>query len=147
MKALILYDSIHGNTAKIAQAIGETIRGQWLRPDEWDPADLKRFDLVIIGSPTHGGFYSKAMDGLLKSLPVLEGIHVVAFDTRTKTTIFGYAAPKIARALQKIGGNLLAPPMGFFVMGTKGPLMAGEIERAASWAKDFTGKYKEKQND
>ena len=147
MKALILYDSLHGNTEKIAQAIGETIGCRWLRAGEWYPDEVKRFDFVMIGSPTHGGFYSKAMDGLIISLPVLEGIYVAAFDTRTKINIFGYAAPKIAKKLKEQGGNLLAPPEGFFVLGTQGPLKAGEIERAVDWAKTIAGQFKEQPND
>lgn len=47
---------------------------------------------------------------------------MAAFDTRTKRTIFGYAAPKIVKNLEQNGGHLLAPPEGFFVLGKKGPL-------------------------
>jgi len=51
MKALIVYDSTHGNTEKIAQAIGEAIEGEVLRVGEVHPADLQGFDLLIVGSP------------------------------------------------------------------------------------------------
>ena len=135
MKALIVYDSTHGNTGKIARAIGEAIGGQVLRVGEVKPADLKGFDLVIVGSPTHGGFPTPAIDSLLKALPALEGLNVAAFDTRTKRTIFGYAAPRIARRLEKSDGKLRTPPEGFFVLGMEGPLVEGELERAAGWAK------------
>ena len=135
MKALVVYDSTYGNTEKIAQAIGEAIGGQVLRVGEVNPADLKGFDLLIVGSPTHGGFPTEGIHGLLKASLALEGVNVAAFDTRTKRTIFGYAAPRIARSLERNGGNLLAPPEGFFVLGMQGPLMDGELERAAGWAK------------
>jgi flavodoxin len=135
MNALIVYDSPYGNTEKIAQAIGKSIGGQVLQVREVNQASLKGFDLLIIGSPTHGGFPTEGMYGLLKVPLALEGINVAAFDTRTKTTIFGYAAPKIARSLQKNGGNLLAPPEGFTVLGMHGPLQEGELERATDWAK------------
>lgn len=46
----------------------------------------------------------------------------------------GYAAKRIANRLQKSGGELVAPPEGFFVEGTEGPLKDGELERAADWA-------------
>ena len=135
MKALVVYDSTYGHTEKIAQAIGEAIGGQVLRVGHVNPAELKGFDLLIVGSPTHGGFPTPGIDGLLKASPVLEGVNVAAFDTRTKRTIFGYAAPRIARRLEKSGGHLLAPPEGFFVLGMEGPLKDGELERAAGWAK------------
>jgi hypothetical protein len=74
---------------------------------------------------------------------------VAAFDTRfTETEIgrvrilaffvslFGYAAEPIASRLQKKGGNLAVPPEGFYVGGTEGPLLEGELERAAAWARE-----------
>jgi flavodoxin len=137
MKTLVIFDSKYGNTKQVAQVIGETIGGQVLHVDEANPADLKDFDLVVIGSPTHGGFPTEGIHGLIKTPRSFEGIDVAAFDTRTKTTIFGYAAPKIGRNLKRNGGNLLVPPEGFFVQGMEGPLMDGELERAASWAKDI----------
>ena len=135
MKALVVYDSTHGHTEKIARAIGEAVGAQVLRAGNANPAGLKGFDLLIVGSPTHGGFPTPAIDGLLKALPALEDLNVAAFDTRTKRTIFGYAAPRIARSLEKRGGKLVAPPEGFFVLGLEGPLKEGELERAAGWAK------------
>jgi flavodoxin I len=103
-------------------------------------AELKDFDLLIVGSPTHGGWYTPEVKGLLEALPSLEGFKVAAFDTRTasiwnRLLPFGHAAPRIARKLEENGGDLLAPPEGFVVLGTKGPLKDGELERAADWAR------------
>jgi flavodoxin I len=129
MKALVVYDSTYGNTEKIAQAIGEAIGGQMLRVGQVNPSDLKGFDLVIVGSPTHGGRPTPEIQGLLKRSPALKGVNVAAFDTRHVskwTLLFGYAAPRIAQSLKRNGGTLLAPPEGFFVLGTKGPLKEGE---------------------
>jgi len=138
MKALVVYDSTYGNTEKIAQAIGEAIAAQVLRVTEANPSDLKGFDLLIVGSPTHGGRPTPAIQDLFKASPALKGINVAAFDTRHVskwTLLFGYAAPRIARSLKGNGGALLASPEGFFVLGTEGPLKEGELERAAAWAK------------
>ena len=46
----------------------------------------------------------------------------------------GYAAPSIAKRLEKAGGRLAVPPEGFAVVGTEGPMKQGELERAAEWA-------------
>jgi flavodoxin I len=137
MKALVVYDSVHGNTEKIAQTIGEAIGGQVLRVGGVNPADLKGFDALILGSPTHGGWYTPEIQALLKASPALEGVNVAVFDTRTKKSIFGYAAPRIAKSLEKNGGKVIVPPEGFIVLGTQGPLMDGELERAAVWAKQI----------
>ena len=81
--------------------------------------------MLVVGSPTHGGFPSPEIDSLLRKLPALEGFRVASFDTRAKTTIFGYAAPKIAKRLEEKGGNLARPPEGFFYFGDEGSASRG----------------------
>ncbi|MFX0203703.1 MAG: flavodoxin family protein [Candidatus Hodarchaeota archaeon] len=144
MKVLIVYDSVYGNTEKIAQAIGGAITGevQVLRMGEVKPSELKTLDLLIVGSPTHAGRATPAMRDFLKKVsePDIQGINVAVFDTRLTARwvkIFGFAAGKIARNLKKKGGTLLLSPEGFFVKGSEGPLKEGELERAASWAKEI----------
>ena len=139
MKALIVYDSNYGHTEQIAHAMGRALDAQVLHVGDVNPDDLPSFDLVIVGSPTHGGFPTEGINDLAKTASAFDGINVAAFDTRTKRTIFGYAAPKIAKNLEKNGGTLLAPPEGFFVLGKKGPLKEGELARAADWAKGLVG--------
>ena len=99
-------------------------------------------ELLIIGSPTHGGRFTPKIQDFLNKISELtiKGINVAAFDTRTSTRltkIFGYAAGRIADVLKRQGGILIAQPEGFFVKGTKGPLKEGELERAASWRKNI----------
>jgi flavodoxin I len=148
MKALIVYDSVFGNTEKIARAVGEAIGGQVLRTSHVNPADLKGFDLLIVGSPTHGGWYTPEIQSWLKALPALEGANVAVFDTRTVSKIgallFGFAAPRIARSLGRNGGKLLALPESFVVLGIQGPLKDGELERAAAWARQITTTQQER---
>ncbi len=139
MKALIVYDTKFGHTEEIARAIGEAIGGRVLPVEEVDPADLQEYDLVMLGSPTHGGFPTEGINNLSNDAAALAGLKTAAFDTRTKATIFGYAAPKIGRNLEKSGTHLVAPPEGFFVLGKKGPLKDGEIERAAAWVEEMFG--------
>jgi flavodoxin len=158
MKALVIYDSLHGNTEKIAHAIGsglaaaagvsagvEVIKASVLQPDQ-----LTGMDLLLVGAPTHGSQPSPAVHEFLNRIPngALAGVKVAAFDTRTdmdKQTgavrwigkIFdrlGYAAPKISSRLEKKGGQVIKPPEGFIVKGTEGPLEDGELERARDWA-------------
>ena len=145
MKALVIYDSKHGNTEKVALTIGEALGAQVSQVGEVNPADLEGLDLLIVGSPTHGGWFTEKIKDLLETPPALEGVKVAAFDTRTATIWnrilpFGYAAPRIARSLERNGGHLLAPPEGFVVLGMEGPLKEGELERAAGWAKGMVGR-------
>ena len=76
----------------------------------------------------------------------MRGTKVAAFDTRIPaedtgswvfklfSKQFGYAAKPIAEKLQKKGGELIAPPEGFVVVASEGPLKEGELERAIEWA-------------
>jgi flavodoxin len=146
MKALVVYDSLHGNTETIAKAIGEAIGGdvEVRRAGEVDSSEVGAVDLLIVGAPTHGGRASEPAQDFLNKIPsdALQGVDVAAFDTRMTTVlvrIFGYAAPKIAGKLQKLGGTLVGKPEGFFVTGGKGPLKEGEVERAAGWIKGIVG--------
>jgi flavodoxin I len=144
MKASIVYDSVYGNTENIAKAIAEAITPVYevkvLRVGEANPSELTSADLVIVGSPTHAGRPTPAVQEFLNKVSKLslQGINVAAFDTRITTKlvrVFGYAAGRIARNLKGKGGTLVASPEGFFVTASKGPLKEGELERAADWAK------------
>jgi flavodoxin I len=144
MRAIIVYDTQYGNTEMIAKAIGDAIEGgvSVLRAGGFSPSELERPGLLIVGSPTHGGRPTPATQSFIKDAPIalLEGTEVAAFDTRGASMfvrIFGYAATRIADSLKKRGGKLVAPPEGFIVEGTKGPLRDGETERAAAWAKEI----------
>lgn len=147
MKAIVIYDSLYGNTEQIAKAIGGGIGGEVkvVKVGEANVTEMGSYDLIVIGSPTQGGRQTPATRAFLDKIPTdtLKNKKVASFDTRGKTwfvKIFGWAANRIADALQNKGGNLVAPGEGFFVKATKGPLVEGEIERAAAWAKGIAEK-------
>ncbi|HEX7456387.1 MAG TPA: flavodoxin family protein [Candidatus Nanoarchaeia archaeon] len=148
MKALVIYDSLYGNTEKIAKAVGEGTGGKVKFVGEVRPSELKGLDLLIIGSPTHGGQPKPTTTEFLDKIPEnsLKGVSVAAFDTRFEKSghgiglrllmaVINFAAPRIADTLKKKGGVLVAEPEGFFVEGKEGPLKEGELERAKTWAK------------
>jgi flavodoxin len=156
MKALVIYDSVFGNTGKIAQAIGNALGSQEdveiVRVSDVKPEQLTGLTLLIVGSPTRQFRPTGATTSFLKSIPKggLKGVKVAAFDTRFTLSeienvrilaffvrIFGYAAKPIADRLEKKGGELVIPPEGFYVGDTEGPLLEGELERAANWAKQI----------
>jgi flavodoxin len=156
MNALIVYDSVFGNTEKVASAIGATVSAasgpqgnvRTLPVGVVTTDMLRGLDLLIVGSPTRSLRPTEAVGQFLKLLPKshLRGVQVAAFDTRLSLDHIdsaalrfvvgkgGYAASSIASALKKRGGKLLAPPEGFLVTGEKGPLLDGELERAPRWA-------------
>jgi flavodoxin len=156
MQAMVVYDSMYGNTGKIAEAIGKALGPEAevgiVRVGEVKPEQLAGLTLLIVGSPTQRFSPTGVTTEFLKGIPRngLEGIKVAAFDTRFTMSeiekirilaffvkIFGYAAESIADRLAKKGGDLAVPPEGFYVGGTEGPLLEGELERAADWAKEI----------
>ncbi|MCI1882484.1 MAG: flavodoxin domain-containing protein [Sporolactobacillus sp.] len=152
MNILIIYDSTHGNTEQIVKTMKAALASatvEMLRPHEVTSERLHDADILMVGSPTQAFHPTGEVTDFISRLPAddLQGSSVLAFDTRiAKTTVdsrllriaiglFGYAAEKIAKRLQKKGGQLILPPEGFLVLGTKGPLKSGEPERAKEWAR------------
>lgn len=147
MKAMVVYDSAYGNTEQIARAIA----GGLGRPEEVRlsragtirPQDLEGMEILVVGSPTQAGRPTRPVQVFLDGLAgaTLKGVHVAAFDTRMAgrfARIFGYAAGRIGRSLEKSGGQVLAQGEGFFVEGKEGPLRPGELERAERWAEKIS---------
>jgi flavodoxin len=144
MKAVVVYDSVYGNTEIIARAIGDAIAGEVevVRVGQVQPGELQDSDLLVFGSPTHGAMPTEAAQALLSRIgaPAREGARAATFDTRLTWGFLerwgGFAAPKMADTLVQKGWTLAGEPGGFFVKGLrKGPLKEGEAERAAAWAK------------
>jgi hypothetical protein len=86
MRAVIVYESLFGNTRRIAEAIAEGIRGQQPGADvtcvpvtSGPAAALGRADLLIVGGPTHmrglssGRTRKLGVEGEQKKAP---GVHV-----------------------------------------------------------------------
>jgi len=156
MKAMVVYDSAFGNTEKVALAIGQALGSPEdvavVRAGNVKPEQLAGLALLVVGSPTQKFRPLGTITSFLKSIPKngLKGVKVAAFDTRATESeiekvrilaffvkVFGYAAKPIADRLVKKGGDLAVPPEGFYVAGTEGPLLEGEPERAAGWARDI----------
>ena len=156
MKALVVYDSVFGNTEKIAQAIAgglgspETLKIAQAR--DVTPEQLQGLSLLVVGSPTRKFRPTGATIRLLKRIPKdgLKGVRVAAFDTRISRSeiekvrilaflvkLFGYAAQPIADKLETKRGQLVVAPEGFYVRGTQGPLVESELERATEWARQI----------
>jgi len=138
MKALIVYDSQFGNTGKLAGAMADAISGDAAArlASETSTSDLEGVDLLVVGSPTQAGRPTKAVQSFLKG--VSGPTKVAVFDTRMSVKfakIFGYAADRMAKTLQRQGSTLVAPAEAFYVLDREGPLKEGEAERAAEWAR------------
>jgi hypothetical protein len=163
MRALIVYESMFGNTRTVAEAVAEGLRGSM--PVEvlevgtaprGLPADVT---LLVAGGPTHahGLSSAKSRTDAAKRVDhvVSEGIGIrewveglmrpagpvvtAAFDTRIKgpELLWGSAAKGIAKRLEQQGFRLAVPPQSFAIDGPSGPpadrVPASEIEHARAW--------------
>lgn len=149
---LVIYDSFFGNTAKIAEAIGEALENtRVIKASEINKADLDNLEILFVGSPTRIFKASPGIMSFVKGLDKnsLSGVKAAVFDTRIPVDqtdsgflrmmikLFGYADTKIAKALVKSGAELAIKSEGFGVTGTEGPLVEGELERAQDWARSI----------
>lgn len=157
--ALVIYESMFGNTEAIAQ---EVARGLSSRLDvsmretgqarHEVPDDV---EIVVVGAPTHAMGLPRASsrrdagtksdrplvtqgDGLREWLafarPGRPDVRAAAFDTRTAhPKLPGSAARAAARRLRRRGFEMAAPAKSFWVDGMTGPLVDGELQRARDW--------------
>ena len=151
MKALVVYDSVFGNTERVALAIAKALGTKadvdCLRVTQVAQRHLAGVEILVVGSPTRGFRHTPAIGRFIKNVPKggLGGVAVSAFDTRvdvdtvdsrilrTMASIFGYAAKPIEAKLVAKGGRQVVPAEGFVVEGTEGPLRDDELDRAEKW--------------
>jgi flavodoxin len=141
MNVLVVYDSKYGNTKIIAGAIADALAGRAsvrLQTASERALDLEGLDLLVIGGPTQVHGLTAPMGELVAGMTSTE-VPVATFDTRFKIPQFlaGSAASSIAKTLKQNGIKLVVPPQSFFVHGTEGPLVKGELERASAWGTEL----------
>lgn len=146
MKALILYDSLYGNTRSIAESMASSLQAldaAAIPARDLRPGDLSMYDLLVVGSPIQGWRPTPKVTELLSGLAGdgLKGVKAAAFDTRVKLFIHGDAARKMTTALRKAGAEIISKPMAFYVTGSEGPLLDGETGRAATWGRQLLAAF------
>lgn len=166
MRAVIVVESMFGNTRQVASAIAEglatatevSLAAPWEAPETAHLLD--EADLVVVGGPTHAfgmsrkgtrrvAIHQGASDNgelvgirewLAAAHPPRRGTAAAAFDTRLqKHGGPGSAAHAALRALRHRGFRVLAPPNSFWVEATPGPLKKGERTRAYAWGTFLAG--------
>lgn len=159
--ALVVVESMWGNTTAVAEAVAEGLSDHMsvriAAVHEAPPALEAQVRLLVVGGPTHAFSLSRTKTredavsrgaqvvrstdvGLrewLDNLPrVPEGMSVAAFDTKVRRPrLPGSAAHAAARRLRKKGARVSVPPETFYVHDTDGPLEPGERDRARDWGR------------
>lgn len=142
MNALVIYDSNFGNTKLVAEEIVNNLDGnaKTISVKNFHNTDLAGIDLVIWGSPVNGWRPTVATMSALNELPekTFKDIRFTTFDTRVKMFLHGDAKDHMAEKIRTLGGEPIAKPKEFYVKGKDGPLIEGEIEKAAQWARQIS---------
>ena len=168
MKAQVVYESMYGNTAQVARAIGEGLKVEGIETvvdpvGHVDRARVSGADLLVIGGPTHVHGMARpstreqaradekntfddptAEPGLrewLDDLPDGKGRLAAAFDTRIQApkAFTGSAAKGIAQRLRRHGFGQAGEP-GSFLVTKQNTLVEGELERARGWAREIAAR-------
>jgi hypothetical protein len=161
MRALVVYESMFGNTKLIAEAIAEGLSNYLpteIHPVAAAPVELDpEIALVAVGGPTHafgmsrpatradaakqGGAAGPVDVGIRDWLqrmhadPAVTGF--ATFGTKVGLPIPGSAARSADRTLRDRGFHVSRPAASFRVQGTPGPLRAGETDRARRWGAEL----------
>jgi menaquinone-dependent protoporphyrinogen IX oxidase len=153
MKGAVVYDTSSGNIKKIAETITETLRESEIEVDLFYVKDVKKlnpkeYSFLVLGSPTRFGTMSLTTRFFLGKVKTEEWMNkpFTAFGTENPENIEqkqGSAAEKIAEKLKEKKMKQLLPVLKAAVLGMKGPLVEGEIERTKDFAHEFAIKVKE----
>jgi len=163
MRALVVYESMFGNTRQVAEAIAEgTGFGDDVVVVRADSApDAHDSDLVVVGCPTHAwsmprpatrrgapGYVTKSggalrlepgadtVPGIREWLASLEEVHALAaaFDTRFRGHVaLTGSASRGIHRRLRRLGCLVVPKRESFVVDKQHRLVDGELARARAW--------------
>jgi hypothetical protein len=157
MLVVVVYESMFGNTRKIATAVAEGLRGCGdvvVTEVGAASAPSTDCDLLVVGAPTHAFGLSRPQTRLDAARQAPAGIvstgrgvrewiedlsgpatmPVAVFDTRIKKGwLTGSAARAAAKRLRHKGYRLIVAPESFVVTDSLGPLADGEAARARQW--------------
>ena len=94
MKGIVIYDTSHGNTKKIAETITETLKETGIEADLFHVKDVKKlsakdYQFLVIGSPTKFGTMSFAVKFFLGKVKSDEWTNkpFAAFDTENPENV------------------------------------------------------------
>ena len=130
LKALVVYDTVYGNTEKVAKALATGLESngvdvELVKVDAVKFDELGEVDLLCVGGPVHAWSAPKPVKEFLerlKSVKGLSGKKAFAFDTKMKIRLAGSAGGKIERKLKDIGLTIAKPSESAIVKGKEGPL-------------------------
>jgi flavodoxin len=163
MKGIVAYDSVHGNTKQVAEAIAEQIRSDGHQAELVALRDgsvgAVAGDFMLIGSPTRAGRMTREAEEFLKSLDVgyWKARPIVTFDTvgplskdvekrnkwlRMIESGSSNAASRMQELCRERGMSGCTKVMHFAVIGFWGPLAPDALDMARDFTRQFMATMK-----
>ncbi len=164
MSAIVVYESVYGNTRAVAEAIAEGLGDARVVAVHEAPDHVRDHELVVVGGPTHmhsmatsrsrqaavdalhedgnehqmepGATEEPGLRAWLRDLPEGPDVKAAAFDTRLDRSpwLTGAASRGIAKRLGHRRYDVL-DSQSFLVEESEGPLADGELDRAREWGR------------
>jgi len=114
MRAVVIYESLTGNTARAAELVGEAARAAGAAVSVFDInniglKELAEADVVFVGTWVDGLIlfgHRPGRAGKLRRLPVIDGKRAAVFMTYAVHP--GKALDKLARVVEERGGSVVA---------------------------------------
>ena len=114
MRAVVIYESLTGNTARAARLIGEAVRDEGAEVAVYPITniglkDLAEADIVFVGTWVDGLVlfgHRPGRAGRLRSMPVIDGKRAAAF--MTYAVHAGKALERFGRVLEERGATVVA---------------------------------------
>ncbi|MEM3730776.1 MAG: flavodoxin domain-containing protein [Candidatus Bathyarchaeia archaeon] len=151
MKVIIVYESRYGNTKRVAETIVEGIQeiegveASVSELKEVDFSTIQSYDAILIGSPNHLGGPTRGIKGFIDRLGKLklEGKGFAVFDTYMGRD-FEKAVKKMEKRInEKVSGlKQIASGLSIKVLGIKGPIAEGELQKCKEFGKRIANQLK-----
>lgn len=126
MKAIVLFDTLFGNTERIANSLARGmqdagVEAKCVSIKMASTETLSEYDLIAIGAPTQYITASKPMKEFLDQLREidLKGKWGFAFDTKLDSIMAGSAAKFIEKKLKACGVDIIRPRSSAIVIARK----------------------------
>ena len=142
MKVLIVFDTKHGNTQKVAELIADGINSvegnetEVVNVKDFELSENKTYDLILIGSPNHVGTYTKSIKKFIKNLSnaSVKASSFAAFDTYMSKD-FEKAVKKMEKQISENLPNstMALPGLSIKVGGMKGPIVEEDLSKCKEY--------------
>jgi flavodoxin len=151
IETLIICESVHhGNTMKIAKAIGEVLNAKIIKPSDFNEGIIADYSLIGFGSGIYGGMHHKNLIDLAKKLEIQNDKKAFIFSTSSIRMVFMHKT--LRDILLKKGFDIIGEFLckGFsdysflkFLAGgiNKGRPNEEDLQEAQSFSKNLKGKF------